>query len=47
MNEIRTTGLIKEYRGRRVVDDVSINVVKVRLLVYWGQMVQVKQQHFI
>ena len=26
MNEIRTTGLIKEYRGRRVVDDVSINV---------------------
>ena len=43
MNIIEVKNLQKTYDGVKVVDGISFEVKKVKYLVYWDQMVQVKQ----
>ena len=47
MNEIKTQGLVKDYRGRCVVNEVSLNVAQGEVIGLLAPMVLEKQPHFI
>ena len=47
MKEIKVEHLVKKYKGRTVVDDVSLNVKQGEIIGLLGQMGLEKPQRFI